>query len=316
MLLLLGALSACNEVEEAPSNSETPETTTAAQTTTAATTTGTKRDPMDKYYNATFMSFNIRLDTTSDSGMNQWSNRKDAVCNFILDSGANVVCMQEVKVGQKDYISQKIESKYGFIWYGRDNNEGTKGEGLAIAYDKSVWNLLEQSFFFLSETPDVASLGWGAAHNRICVVASLENKDTGDQIDIYNVHLDHVSLLARENGIKLVVSRMEESVNPVYLCGDFNCTSADQAYAAAAEVLTDCQQAAPVTETGATYHNWGNISDTDLSRAIDFCFVSNKVIVPMEFKICRDKWGDDNSNFISDHYPIKVNLKIRKSNLD
>lgn len=315
MLLLLGALSACNEVEEAPSDSETPETTTAAQTTTAATTTETKRDPMDKYYNATFMSFNIRLDTTSDSGMNQWSNRKDAVCSFILNSGASVVCMQEVKVGQRNYISQNIADKYDLIWYGRDNDEGSKGEGLAIAYDKSVWILLEQKFFFLSETPDKASLGWGAAHNRICVVASLQKKGTEDKIDVYNVHLDHVSELARENGIKLVLSKMDESVNPVYLCGDFNCTSADQAYKAAADVLTDCQQAAPVTESGATYHNWGNITDNDLSKAIDFCFVSNKRIMPVKFEICRDKWGDGNTYFISDHYPLKVSLNIRKTTL-
>lgn len=266
---------------------------------------------MNKYYNATFMTFNIRTETPNDAEVNQWANRRDAFCTYLLESDASVICMQEVKEGQNNDITAGISNRYDVIWYGRDNTEGTRGEGLSIAYDRGVWTLIDKSFFFLSETPDAVSKGWDASHRRICVYAILEHRETGERIGVFNVHLDVSGIVARENGIKLVLEKIDEYEYPSFLCGDFNCTSEEIAYKLSADAMLDVQMSAPESDGGATYNGWGNVSDNDERKQIDFCFVSREGIEPLKFEICRDRWGERSENFLSDHYALKAVLKIK-----
>ncbi len=263
---------------------------------------GGESNPLD---NLTLMSFNIRYYNTNDKNARAWDNRKQAIGAFINASGASVVCMQEVKPEQKEYFDDAISDKYGMIWYGR---EATGGEGLAIAYDKGVWELKAEDRFWLSPTPDEPSTGWGASIKRICVTARLMHKSTGAMLDVYNVHLDHQSKSAQENGIALVLERIAESPYPVYMCGDFNCYSTDTAYKSAAAVMNDCMVTSPVTDNGVTYQNWGAITE---GTPIDFIFFSKEQFDTLTFEICRDKWGADNENYLSDHFAIKATVNLK-----
>ena len=218
--------------------------------------------------------------------------------------------MQEVKEEQYHDISAKISSRYDIVWHGRDNTEGNTGEGLATAYDKSVWKLVEEGFFFLSETPDVLSKGWDASHRRICAFALLENVENGEKMNVFNVHLDVSGKIAREKGIELVLSAIEKSEYPSFLCGDFNCGSDETAYKLTAHAMLDCQQSAPDADSGTTFNAWGGISPDAEGPVIDFCFVSKRGVEPLKFEICRDKWGEGNANFYSDHYAVKTVLSI------
>ena len=257
----------------------------------------------------TVMSFNIRYENSSDTEEKHWDNRAAAVYSFLNGCDAGIVCMQEVKPSQKEDLQQNIADKYDMIWYGRDS--GTTGEGLAIAFDKNVWTLVEKECFWLSGTPDVPSYGWSASIRRICVTALLEHKESGTRMKVFNTHLDHKSQSAQENGMKLILERMAECPYPTYLCGDFNCTQSGKAYQLAAEVLQDAQVTAPTSDEGSTFTGWGQKTDAD-KYVIDFCFFSKDNVVPQSFAICRDKWGENNQNLLSDHNPIKATVKITK----
>ena len=251
-----------------------------------------------KALDATFMSFNIKCDTSPD-------NRTNEVISYILGSGADIVCTQEVEKIQYDMMQTGLAEKYGTVWYSR---QGSDKQGLAISYDKSLWELVETTRFWLSETPETQSKGWGASYYRICVTALLEHKETGARVNVFNVHLDHQVEAARVNGIKLVLDRAALSEAPVMICGDFNDRIGSDTYKAVSDVLQDAQQTATVSDEGRTYHNNFAYEDYD-GTAIDFCFFTKDVFEINKFEICRDR-RTDNNGALSDHYPIKVTLKF------
>ena len=249
------------------------------------------------------MSFNVRYYNANDTGVKSWDNRKTAVTDFIKSMGASIVCLQEVRPEQVGHLTSALSSKYSMIWYGREPNN--EGEGLAIVYDKDVWTLTGQERFWLSETPDVPSKGFGASLYRICVVASLKHKETGAAIDVYNVHLDHKSQDIQEKEIEVVLKRISESENPVYLCGDFNCQNDGEAYKKAAAAMNDSMTLSSQTESGITYNDWGGSGQ----KLLDFNFFSKNDFELLTFDIRDDKWGDNNENYLSDHFAIGVRSK-------
>lgn len=258
-----------------------------------------KPDPVE--ISLDLMSYNIRI--CVDTGVNAWDNRKANMVAYLNSQNADVICMQEVVTVQYQYIFEGVCEKYDIVYYERS---GEGSEGLAIAFDKNKFDVVEQRMFWLSETPDEMSLGWGANYYRICVNVLLRHKETGAYLDVYNVHLDSESRDARLNGINLIMQKAEGRGYPIYLAGDFNDVIGSPCYQAIDGKLMDCQVYADETTEGTTWHNWGQIPD-DANDSIDFCFVSED-IVPLKFTICRDKAPD--GNFYSDHYAVKTSVKI------
>ena len=253
-----------------------------------------------KSFETTLMSFNIKTN-------NYPGEREDEVAASIVKYNAGVVCMQEVQKEQADYLSQKLPERYEIVWNYRDTADG---EGLGIAYDSSVWTLESRDCFWLSETPDVKSKGWGARYYRICVNILLKHNETGAMLNVFDIHLDHEVEAARNNGMKLILEKVATSEYPCFVAGDFNTKESGAAYAYTAELLQDCRKVASDSDSGATYQNWGANSDDNADKMIDFCFVSRDLIKPSVFKICRDKYGENNDQFISDHYAIRTTVTI------
>lgn len=255
-------------------------------------------DPQISYEPLTVMSFNIRVD--ADSGDRSWSSRKDNVFGHILEKDADIVCLQEVKESQYADITENLSDDYNIIYYTRDNSSNS--EGLAILY-KDNFRLISEERFWLSETPDEMSKGWGAPYYRICVNVRLRSLQGAD-LNIFNVHLDSESELARENGLKLIIDKANQDDATAILCGDFNATRTSECYTIIANEMQDVQKVAPVTDEGVTWHNWGNPT---IDGEIDFCFVSDGTVCK-SFDICDEKTPDD--KFYSDHYAILSQIDI------
>ena len=257
------------------------------------------------YVNLDFMSFNIRQDT--DSGVKAWANRKDALIASILAHNPSVICFQEVKKNQYEDIAAGLASaSYEVVWYGRQS--GSNPEGLAIAYKTDTWTKQSDRVFWLSDTPDVMSKGWDDAYYRICVNVLLKHNASGEMLDVYTVHLG-LTETSRKNGMQLILDRVTGSY-PTYIAGDFNCTNTMDAYLITAEKYVDCQIAAPTTEFDDTFQGWGSQVGDGKNYIIDFCFVSGKHFAPVTFDICQDKWGENNANYLSDHYALMTKVAM------
>ena len=251
----------------------------------------------------TLMSFNIRNTNSKDYGNQMWFYRKDKLAEYLLNNDAQVICMQEVKKEQYTFLKTALESKYEVIYFARES--GGNPEGLAVAYDKSVFKAIDQKVFWFSDTPEEQSKGWGANYFRICVNVLLEDLKTGGKLNIFNVHLDSSSVESRNKSAALLIGKVKESPYPCAVMGDFNDKINSECLNIFNANMTDCQQAAPDTDNGITYNNWGKIADNK-TTPIDFCFVSRDTVTPQSFKICRDKW--DEVNYYSDHYAIKTKI--------
>ena len=249
----------------------------------------------------TVWSFNIRLKTAFEYGT-RWDERKADVVEYIDTSGADVLCLQEVTKAQYDDLEASLKN-YGIIWYPRDG--GSNAEGLAILYSDDFTATNEERFW-LSETPDVQSKGWGAMYPRICVHATLKHT-SGDILDVYNVHLDHMSNNARINGIKLVVERAFAAGGNAVVAGDFNADTESDCYAAISESFTDAAHASD-SQSGYTYNDWGLVNHYGDSP-IDHIFLSEN-LTPKVFRVLYDHIGGVDGEYYSDHYAIGVRFAI------
>ena len=258
-----------------------------------------------KYEMPLVMSFNIRNENASDGGARAWSARKDGVISYILGSGADVVCLQEVRQSQYEDLREGLAGEYGVVYYPRE--EGSNPEGLAVLYG-DMFGLVSSDRFWLSDTPDVMGPAWGARYNRICVSALLKS-ESGAYLNVFNVHLDHESVEAQNKGVKLITDRIAEAGYPSVMCGDFNVDDTYDCYKAAASVMDDVRKTASLysdTAGGITYNGWG--TETSLyGYLIDHIFVTRDITADT-YEICDEKTAE--GNYYSDHYAVKAMINV------
>ena len=150
----------------------------------------------------TIMSYNIRQDTFADNDNHDWSVRKPYMINHIKEQAPDIIWMQEVKSNQNTGLANGLE-EYGFVWYSR--SEDGKEEGLSIAYKKDKYELVSQDMFWLSDTPNKESKGFGAPFLRICVHAVLKNIETQKELSVYSVHLEVAGKEIRLKEINMIL---------------------------------------------------------------------------------------------------------------
>lgn len=113
---------------------------------------------------------------------------------------------QEMLAGQiSDF--EKLLPEYSHIGVARDDGKSA-GEHSAIFYREERVKLLRHGDFWLSETPEKPSLGWDAACVRICTWGEFKERKSGKRFFFFNLHMDHVGVVARREAAKLVVDRI------------------------------------------------------------------------------------------------------------
>ena len=247
------------------------------------------------------MSFNVKI--PGGSGVQTWGNRRIAVMDLINNSGADIIGLQEVSSTPYSDFMVNLPSNYKLMYF-------QEPENLAIIYDKTVFNLLSQEKYWLSETPDERSNGWGETTRRMAAVLILEHIETGEKVKVVNTH-GPLNDTANENAFKLIAERSLSDANDLFtvMTGDFNAPPNKLGYVPIAEKLQDCRLVAAQSSNreSVTYNAWGG-----KGAIIDYCFVSKRENVKvLTYQVREDKWGD--GNYISDHFPIQVTVRIDRN---
>lgn len=257
--------------------------------------------------------YNIRYKNKDDSIKgNVWTKRCQVMCDQINFESPDVLGTQEVLVGQL-HDFQRLLDNYSYIGVGRDDGKEA-GEYAAIFYKNDRVKLLDSGNFWLNETPDVPKLGWDAACIRICTWGKFKDLRTKKKFYFFNLHMDHVGVVARREAAKLVVSRIKEMAQdtPVVLTGDFNVDQTDEIYGIFAHsgILKDSYENARIrfAENG-TFNSFKVETKTD-SR-IDHVFVSPSFKVEAYGLRTDSYWAKGRRN-LSDHYPVFVKLRGEK----
>jgi endonuclease/exonuclease/phosphatase family metal-dependent hydrolase len=168
------------------------------------------------------MTFNIRY-ANPDDGKFSWPNRKDLVYRTITSHKVDILSIQE-GLNQQVTDLERALPNYSRVGVGRDDGKHA-GEFSAIFFRKDKFDLVDNSTFWLSQTPEVAgSRGWDAACNRIVTWVKLKNKKSGKLFFVFNTHFDHVGELARRESAQLLLKRIADISNSsaFIVTGDFN----------------------------------------------------------------------------------------------
>jgi endonuclease/exonuclease/phosphatase family metal-dependent hydrolase len=254
------------------------------------------------------LSFNIRLDNGLD-GDNGWSHRAPGVQGMLPFYHVDLAGMQEVLPNQLQDLAGALP-EYG--WFGHGRNPDRGGEACPIFYRKERLELLAAETFQLSPTPEVpGSMGWDAKYPRTATWARLRDRATGTTFVFLNTHLDSVGPQAREEGARLILSRLPAIAGgaPVLLGGDFNSRPDGRPHALVAEAgLRDARQASrrrvyPFPETGTST---GFGVPPRAHGTIDYIFAGPAIEV-LAFGVITENWD---LLYPSDHRPVIAEVQL------
>jgi len=176
--------------------------------------------------------YNVRNQNDDDQREgNGWPQRVSVICDMLNFEQPDIFGTQEAKIGQVRDMLRLLDG-YDYIGVAREDGK-EDGEHSAIFFKKDYLQLLDHGDFWLSETPDRPGLGWDAACVRICTWGKFRDKRTKMKFYYFNLHMDHVGVVARREGAKLVVKKIQELTDgktPVILTGDFNVDQNDEIY--------------------------------------------------------------------------------------
>ena len=255
------------------------------------------------------MSFNVRTKTDGDTEHKAWDNRKDACVALIKDQMPSVIGFQEADyTSQWKYIKDQLSKDYAGYGVNRDDGkESGSGETMGILYNKSTVKKLEGGTFWLSETPNIPSKGFGANYKRNATWGLFEHKPSGIKFYYINTHLDHQVAEAQIEGMKLISKHFDEyrESHPVFLTGDLNIKADNVALDVIESYMNNAREAAPegLTDFNTTYNGYV----TTKNSIIDHIYCSNYLKV-VEYHTINEDYGVP---FVSDHYPIYAIIKLQ-----
>ena len=261
----------------------------------------------------TIGTYNIRVYNTNDNKKgNGWDIRCPVIANLVRFHDFDIWGAQEVLYSQLNDLLAALP-QYGYVGAGRDDGD-TRGEASPIFYKKTRFDLLQSGHFWLSEQSEIPNVGWDAALPRICSWGQFRDKESDKVFWFFNLHFDHVGVVARAESAKLVLHRIAQMSGnlPVILTGDFNVDQRSPSYQLFAEsgTLRDAYEACAIRYAySGTFNNFDLQSVSD-SR-IDHIFVSKEFTV-VRYGILTDIYFVESGipRLPSDHFPVKVVVSL------
>lgn len=238
--------------------------------------------------------------------------RVKGIADTIKANKPDSIGFQEATPFWMEALNKELGEEYAYTGIGSNtavdytNSTDASDEFTAIFYLKDKFQVADKGFFWLSETPDTPSFGWGSAYIRICTWVILENKYTGTRYVHINAHFDNESSEARRNSIGMILNKAKEFDDlPVVFTGDLNFLEISRGYKdITADVLKDTKLLAKETMNSQTYH--GADPNAYKDYVLDYVLI-NQNFKALRYEVIKKKY---NNRYISDHYPIITKMEV------
>lgn len=222
---------------------------------------------------------------------------------FLKSLEPDLVALQEVEPTAWQCLRDELAVDEA-VFTPRADGECT-GEGVPVFRLNPDLAVLDHHSFWFSETPDIPSRSWRAAHPRVC--SALRVGDGAAQpLWLFNLHLDHRSRQARVRSLDVLRDHLRELTAPddrIIICGDFNMPGYRKSlrnFLHGEPKLRDATQHHPIGALRPTYLGWGPLR---LARArIDLCLHSQNLRVK-SYHAVNPEWQ---GRWISDHRALVV----------
>lgn len=249
------------------------------------------------------MSFNIRF---GDLGNLSAEDRFDDVETVIEKGHPDSIGLQEATPEWMGYLTENLE-EYTYVGVGRDDGVNT-GEYAAIFYLKDKYTAIDSGTFWLSDTPDVPSKGWGADCYRICTWVILENNETKETYVHMNSHFDFANEDVKYNSAKMINEKAKEFVGmPVVFTADMNFSEDSVYYNSFVDegVFLNTKDVAEDTMDYLTYHDRMPLTHTD--SVIDYIMINDK----FDAEVYRVVTAATEGHYASDHFPLYADITLK-----
>lgn len=255
------------------------------------------------------VTFNIRCDYNQD-GENSFIFRKEMIRKKIDKERPDIICFQEVLPHVAAWLKEVLQDYY-VVGCGR--SEILDNEQMTVAFRKSRMNLISMETFWLS--PHCYEPGSRYEEQsdcpRVCTELVLEDMEENKVFRLVNVHLDHLGVKARMQGLNQILQKMDQERLlphiPVILAGDFNA----EPESVEIRQLNQRLDYVNVTEgIGITFHGF---LPEEQPEQIDYIYIRNQEGYDSLQCLSVEKWEDKEEKvWLSDHYPISVRLEWKK----
>lgn len=241
------------------------------------------------------VTFNLRYN--DDENGHSVAERAPRLRRVLSGYDADLMGFQEATPKWMELLRRDYGEAYDFFTKCRDEEAR---EAAPVFWKKDRFECVDKGYFWLSDTPDVPSLGydaWGCC--RICTWVTLRDKKKSGVFTYLNTHFgfgDREQMLS----VKLVLDRISRIAGDrVILTGDLNMHMGTQSYQELAKHLVDVNMAT-VRDLRPTYHDY-DIHRADPESRIDFCFISRETLRAITSRR-MDEMVD--GKFPSDHYGV------------
>ncbi|HPM78235.1 MAG TPA: endonuclease/exonuclease/phosphatase family protein [bacterium] len=260
------------------------------------------------------MSFNLRTGLAAD-GENSWVYRKGIVAASIEQEMPDVMGVQEALIFQLTYIEQNVP---GYAWVGRSRRL-LPDEYSAVFYRTDKFELIDQSTFWLSDSPEVVGSQFSDDQlcPRIVTWAELASLATGRHFFVFNTHWDtYQGDEVHQRSAALMVEQIAEIAGdaPVLATGDFNeavdgngyrILTGAASYQGASGVMVDPWITLEIPDEG-TYHRFTGVP-TGSSR-IDWVLYT-AAFTPFAAEVSH---YNQEGRYPSDHFPVFAEFSLEE----
>lgn len=232
---------------------------------------------------------------------NSLQERSERFKKLLQEYQPDVIGFQEFGESNFSYMEYMVQT-YGRI--------GGESESNPIMYRKDRYTVVEQGKFWLSDTPDTPSRYEGVGSNRYCMWVVLEDKITGQKIQVTNTHLcwEGEDNEMRLKQIQVLLNYMKDRLDqyPTFMTGDYNSIVDGPVYDAVLDTGKKDPQLTAKVNLSTIDYTCGFFNKNEHKR-IDFCFYNDQSVA-LEYKILNDMY----SGYISDHYAIITKFELNK----
>lgn len=237
-------------------------------------------------------SFNLRVQKAKD-GINAFFFRRPLVKAVLRREAFDVIGFQECVPWMCRFLTRTLRG-YTVLYLKKGVSRMTGQVPVAFRNDK--FRLLSFEAFWLSDTPDVPNSRFPTDQSknpRLCFAVSLEEKETGKRLRVYNTHLDHKGETARKQGMDVILNRLQTDA-PLLLMGDFNASPHSPFLKTIP--FADATATLPVTFTAFHPEQKGS--------KIDYIYTNAPFSSP---RVLTDRKG---KRMLSDHYPVAIDITL------
>ncbi len=249
--------------------------------------------------------YNLRVNKARD-GANAWPQRQAMVKALIQYHELDLVATQE---GLIDQI-RALASMPGWARVGVGRDDGAQGgEHAAIFFRTARFKLQRQGDFWLSATPEQASISWDSRCHRLTTWAQLQDLKTGRSFLVSSSHFDHEGEVSRRESARLLVQRLPQLAGklPLLALGDFNARPDSEPVALMKAAWCDARTLSETPPYGPVGTFNGFQWDAPAADRIDYIWLTPQVRV-LKYGVLTDSM---HGRYTSDHFPVVVRLLVR-----